>query len=144
MKKESSNNNLVYVLLFLLFVSLLIIFSLVKDKEITPFPNDGNNIIDDGGIIPVGDACGVTTCHGLDITCGDARNLACTEMYQVGDGCLQFASCEEVKGKCVQAYSEEFTQCKTCVQNCINRFDGDSQFDCESSCISNIQGVVDY
>jgi hypothetical protein len=145
MKKENSNNNLVYVLLLLLFISLLTIFSLVKDRGKQPIIDDGNTIVDDGGIIRGGkgntNTCGITNCHGMDITCGNNTNMACTMMYQIGDNCRQFATCETTKAGCAPVYSAEFTQCKTCVQDCINRFKDESLFQCESTCISNIQGI---
>jgi len=86
--------------------------------------------------LPVSDKCGIENCHGLDITCGPNVAEVCTEMYQAGDNCRQFASCQIVEGKCTLQKSADFDSCKSCVQNCqqANPDDPIKFFDCESKC----------
>lgn len=82
--------------------------------------------------------CTITNCHGLDITCGFAKiPVMCTMMYQVGDGCRQFASCGEVDGSCQPILNKRFTDCKSCVEACEAKA-GDSSwiFACESACVN--------
>ena len=80
--------------------------------------------------------CFVDNCHGLDVTCGPFPPDACTEMYVVGDRCLQYAKCETINGICQQVEDPQFTQCKSCVQECIETKEGDGidVFECESKC----------
>ena len=60
----------------------------------------------------------------------------CTEMYQLGDKCRQYAKCGVVSGTCQQIESPEFTACKSCAQKCENDFPNnpDKAFECESKC----------
>jgi hypothetical protein len=80
--------------------------------------------------------CGVENCHGLDIKCGPNIPEACTMEYQLGDGCRQYAKCEIIKGKCQLVENFKFKQCKSCVENCIEKFKEDSQkqSECEKNC----------
>jgi hypothetical protein len=79
--------------------------------------------------------CGVANCHGLDIECGTPVQM-CTEMYQLGDKCRQYAKCGVVSGTCQQIESPEFTACKSCALKCENDNpnDPDKAFVCESKC----------
>ena len=81
-------------------------------------------------------ACSVENCHGLDITCGPNPPEMCTEMYALGDKCLQYAKCGVLNGTCQQIENAQFTQCKTCAQNCEkeNVNDPMKAFECESKC----------
>lgn len=82
--------------------------------------------------------CGITNCHGLDITCGSVSEpQACTMMYQVGDGCRQFASCGELDGSCQPILSKRFTDCRSCVQACEakNRDNPIDVLACEETCV---------
>jgi hypothetical protein len=81
-------------------------------------------------------ACQLETCHGLDISCGSNPADVCTETYMVGDKCLQYAKCGVRNGTCSQVENKSFTQCKTCVQNCIdnNKDNSEKLFGCESTC----------
>ncbi|MEI7603805.1 MAG: hypothetical protein WCJ19_02190 [bacterium] len=81
-------------------------------------------------------SCGVENCHGLDIQCGSNTNNMCTSMYQVGDICRQYAQCGLDNGSCQQIQNSNFTQCKTCVQNCLalNPSDSVKQIECEGKC----------
>ena len=80
--------------------------------------------------------CALENCHGLDIKCGPNPPDACTEVYMVGDKCLKYAKCGVQNGKCQQIQNSQFTQCKSCVQTCIdiNKNDNIKLFECESKC----------
>ncbi len=41
----------------------------------------------------------------------------CTAIYEIGDNCLQYATCSN-GGTCKTGSSEEFTKCKTCIETC--------------------------
>jgi len=80
--------------------------------------------------------CVLETCHGLDITCGSNTAMACTMMYGIGDKCLQYAKCGVQNGNCQQIQNPQFTECKSCIQKCLETSNDDSVklFDCESRC----------
>lgn len=80
--------------------------------------------------------CGIENCHGLDIVCGSNRAEACTELYQLGDRCRQYADCSVVGGICKYIENPQFTACKNCVRGCEDRYGGDSirLFQCEGDC----------
>lgn len=80
--------------------------------------------------------CGIESCHGLDIVCGNNPPEVCTEMYQLGDKCRKFAKCQRVDGTCQQVENVEFDTCKSCVQKCENSFPNNPEkaFSCESEC----------
>lgn len=81
-------------------------------------------------------ACGIENCHGLEIECGPNPAQVCTEIYQLGDKCRQYAECSIVDGECRQVSNADFDACKSCVQNCQVEFAGDlaQMFECESRC----------
>lgn len=81
-------------------------------------------------------SCRVQNCHGLDIVCGFGGEAMCTMMYQLGDKCRQYASCEKVDGTCRQKANPKFDTCKACVQNCEKKYPDDPSqaFTCEASC----------
>jgi len=81
-------------------------------------------------------ACQLETCHGLDISCGSNPPDVCTEIYMVGDKCLQYAQCGVRNGTCGPVENASFDQCKSCVQVCMDKNKDDSQklFECESRC----------
>jgi len=82
-------------------------------------------------------ACALETCHGFNnISCGSNPPDVCTEMYEVGDKCLQYAKCGVQNGKCQQIQNPQFTECQSCVQKCIdtNKNDNNKLFECESKC----------
>jgi hypothetical protein len=85
---------------------------------------------------PIDTKCGLETCHGLDVVCGSNPAQMCTEMYQIGDRCLQYVKCGILNGKCEQIENHLFTQCKSCVEKCIenNKEDVIKSFECESNC----------
>ena len=80
--------------------------------------------------------CALENCHGLDIKCGPNPPDVCTEIYMIGDKCLKYAKCGVQNGKCEQIQNSQFTQCKSCVQKCIdaNKNDTIASFDCEGKC----------
>jgi hypothetical protein len=80
--------------------------------------------------------CALENCHGLDINCGSNPPDVCTEIYMVGDKCLKYAKCGIKDGKCQQILNSQFTQCKACVQACINANENDNikLFECEGKC----------
>lgn len=58
-------------------------------------------------------------------------------IYKFGDRCRQYARCEIMDGECVLVESEEFKECKACVQKCQETFQDDMMikgFECESRC----------
>jgi hypothetical protein len=82
-------------------------------------------------------ACALETCHGFNnISCGSNPPDVCTEIYEVGDKCLQYAKCGVKNGKCQQMQNPQFTECKSCVQKCLetNKNDNSLLFECESKC----------
>ncbi len=80
--------------------------------------------------------CEIENCHGLEIECGPDITEFCTEVYQLGDKCRNFASCEIINGECQLAENQQFEECKSCVEDCLQQFpdDGDKAFECESNC----------
>lgn len=81
-------------------------------------------------------ACSLENCHGLDIRCGSNPPDICTEIYEIGDNCLQYAKCGVQNEKCQQIENPQFTQCKSCVQKCIDANESDNMklFECENKC----------
>jgi hypothetical protein len=81
-------------------------------------------------------ACQLETCHGLDVSWGSNHPDVCTAMHQIGDKCLQYAKCGVRNGICGQVENKSFTQCKACVQNCIdkNKDNSEKLFECEGMC----------
>ena len=83
-----------------------------------------------------GKNCVMLTCHGLDISCGQTiEDIVCTEIYEGGDRCRQFATCEMVGGSCQPKLSPKFLECKQCVEEC-NIYQGNhiKYFECENKC----------
>jgi hypothetical protein len=81
-------------------------------------------------------SCGIENCHGMDIVCGPKPAEICTEIYQLGDKCRQYAKCSIKEGKCQKEENLQFTNCKSCVENCLERYKKDQvkMFECESQC----------
>ncbi len=84
----------------------------------------------------VSSVCKRENCHGLDIKCGPNAPDICTTLYSIGDKCLKYAECGLQNNKCQQIENSQFTQCKTCVQACVdsNKDDTVKMFACESKC----------
>jgi len=83
-----------------------------------------------------GPSCGLQTCHGLNLSCGYNSPMYCTAVYEIGDKCLKYAKCGYLNGICQPIENTQFSQCKACVQACIdaNKDDNIKMFNCESSC----------
>lgn len=81
-------------------------------------------------------ACGLETCHGLEISCGPNPPEACTAEYAIGDVCLPYARCGVRNGTCGPVENASFSRCRDCVRACIdaNRDPGERLFECESRC----------
>jgi hypothetical protein len=82
-------------------------------------------------------ACALETCHGFNnISCGANPPDVCTEIYEVGDKCLQYVKCGVQNGTCQQIQNPQFNACKSCAQKCEKDFAGepDKAMDCESKC----------
>jgi len=88
--------------------------------------NDINNEKNDEDDDEEEEECGMENCHGLDITCGSNVPDACTMEYQIGDGCRQYAKCEMKDDECVMKESNQFENCKSCVEDCLDKFENDS------------------
>jgi len=84
-----------------------------------------------------GVVCERENCHGLEIQCGANPPDFCTEMYGVGDRCLQYVECGIQDGKCQQIPNTKFTECKSCAQKCeeLNRENPMEAFQCEATCL---------
>lgn len=80
--------------------------------------------------------CGPENCHGLNIKCGFNIPDVCTEVYEIGDFCRQYAKCQVVDGKCELIKDNKFDYCKNCVEKCLEDFKNDSEglFECEANC----------
>ncbi len=85
---------------------------------------------------PVTKKCGVENCHGLNITCGPNVPDTCTMIYEPGDNCRQFASCQIIDGQCKLKKSPKFDSCKICVEKCEIDYSNNQIkfFECESKC----------
>jgi len=96
-------------------------------RETTPFSP--------GDRVPA--TCGFTTCHGLDLACGNHAPEACTMLYQLGDKCRQYADCVSGSGgTCSLVTGPRFASCKACVEKCGRSDGSDPQqaFACEEKC----------
>ena len=88
---------------------------------------------------PIGEnGCGISNCHGAEITCGDPVEM-CTEEYQLGDFCRGFGSCEVKDGNCLVAASPEYTGCVSCAEECNKISDPREAFACETKCRSKFK-----
>lgn len=78
--------------------------------------------------------CGIENCHGLNISCGDNVPEVCSEIYMLGDFCRQYAKCDLIGGECQFVKSKQFEECKACVEDCVEKFQGEEAFQCEEEC----------
>ncbi|ODS35899.1 MAG: hypothetical protein A7316_03080 [Candidatus Altiarchaeales archaeon WOR_SM1_86-2] len=88
--------------------------------------------------------CVIENCHGLNISCGPNVPEVCTEIYMLGDGCREYASCRIIDGKCQLTKEPEFDECKSCVEKCLEDFKDDATevFQCESECREKLKEEV--
>ena len=82
------------------------------------------------------DVCGIENCHGLEIICGPNPAEICTLIYEIGDNCRKYAECQIQDGLCQQIENPQFTKCKTCVEDCLERYKDEQTelFECERQC----------
>ena len=80
--------------------------------------------------------CGIENCHGLEVTCGWNPVQTCTAMYELGDRCRKFVSCQAQYGECNLISTLAFDRCKTCVEECDTHYHDDAikLFRCEGTC----------
>ena len=86
--------------------------------------------------VPTVSSCGLTNCHGLDVTCGMNAPQVCTAEYQVGDRCRKYLHCDTTGGKCALVTDAGFLSCKACVQQCeiSAGVDNLAALSCEEQC----------
>jgi hypothetical protein len=82
------------------------------------------------------DTCGITNCHGLEVTCGETppEGLMCTMEYRLGDFCRQYVTCGVVDNSCQPIKEARYEMCVSCVQACLDEEDPLSSFECEDRC----------
>jgi hypothetical protein len=78
-------------------------------------------------------ACGITSCHGLNLACGPNPPEVCTAIYQIGDKCRQYAYCSTTGGTCSLVTTPQFNACKTCIEKCGGA-DPAEILSCEEKC----------
>ena len=80
--------------------------------------------------------CGIEDCHGTDITCGPNPVDFCTAVFEPGDQCRQFASCQVIEGTCQPVYENRFAKCKNCVEMCASQYLNSPMLmaDCQQKC----------
>jgi hypothetical protein len=81
-------------------------------------------------------SCGLSKCHGIDVTCATNPPEACTMEYQLGDRCRKYLRCESSGGTCTLVKDAGFNTCKACVEKCQLRA-GDNTLtamSCEETC----------
>ena len=81
--------------------------------------------------------CVTTNCHGKEVTCGFGEPLACTAVYQIGDLCRQYVSCEVREGVCTQNASPKYSECVDCINKCEAK-DEIEAFQCDEACRANL------
>ena len=155
---KNKDKKIIKILIILLIISLSIIFLfLLKQLNVNysflPFNNllkHGCSQIGDGyGCIIYTNPqtapsknnqtpnyqCGIVNCHGMDIKCGTNKGTLCTAVYQIGDGCRQFAKCEITDKGCQFVTNPKFEKCKSCVLDCIKNTNQTQVFECEQNCL---------
>jgi hypothetical protein len=80
--------------------------------------------------------CGVTNCHGTNVTCGQDVAKVCTMEYRLGDKCRSLAVCRVLNGTCTVVEDPGYRDCVSCAENCNLTSGGDplKAFECESWC----------
>ncbi|HCC04902.1 TPA: hypothetical protein DEP58_01185 [Patescibacteria group bacterium] len=83
-----------------------------------------------------GTSCGVTNCHGMEVTCGDVSEggVMCTMEYRIGDFCRQYVDCSVVNGTCQKVEDPRYETCVSCVETCLGIEDPTDAFSCEERC----------
>jgi hypothetical protein len=133
------------------FVSILVLGAVVfltpRDRADAPIESRPQGEVPMDNVGGSNEKCGIENCHGLDIICGENVADFCTMEYQLGDSCRKFARCEMRNGKCQMTPSDNFDECKTCVEKCKDDFsESDPEiWNCESDChleINNLDEAV--
>lgn len=106
---QKTSKILIIATIFMVFAIILFLSGCQKQSV-------GNIGLDDSSQIEK--KCGLENCHGLELSCGPNAPEVCTEVYQLGDFCRQYASCQVVDGECQLDISAEFDLCKACVEDC--------------------------
>jgi len=85
---------------------------------------------------PNGTSCGVTNCHGMEVTCGDVSEggVMCTMEYRLGDFCRQYVDCSVVNGTCQKVKDPRYETCVSCIETCLGIEDPTDAFSCEERC----------
>jgi len=81
--------------------------------------------------------CGLEFCHGMNFSCGENIPDFCTEEYQFGDFCRQYAICEFISDECQLVPSTKLDTCKECIRDCEG-MTGEPAFECEFACRDKI------
>lgn len=123
---------IIITIVLICLIGLLAIMLFVRGDEDTWLYSDGK-WVKHGVPSSSPPRCGIENCHGLDIVCGPNPPDFCTELYQLGDFCRQFAYCEIVGSNCQLAPDLRFDQCKSCVEKC-EQLSGQEAFECENEC----------
>lgn len=100
----------------------------------TPTPEPETTIIPTATTAAI--ACGLSTCHGLDLACVPNPPGICTTEYKLGDRCRKYVHCENSGGSCTLVKDTGFSTCKTCVEACELRGGDDTLWaqSCEEKC----------
>ena len=82
--------------------------------------------------------CSLMNCHGADFECGPNPPEMCTAMYELGDACRQYASCEVVDGNCRLAANPLLDKCISCTNYCNLQHwtNPDKAFACQENCLN--------
>lgn len=109
------------VIFLIIFLAILIIaFIFIPRKKIETSSEQKIEIVEDEN--KKEEKCGVVSCHGMEISCGENLPKVCEGEYQIGDACKRFASCVNQDGQCKLLESKNFEKCKTCVESCKAKF----------------------
>ncbi len=122
------------LLLFVISILFVFVGGIIFFVTSFPLPDDTPDFLGKP------DSCQALSCHGTDIQCGVQEDpIQCTEIYQVGDGCRQYAHCQTVGGSCMLIKEDFFDTCVSCVEKCEETFAGSDDpsevFLCENSCM---------
>lgn len=84
--------------------------------------------------------CGLESCHGLDLKCGNNPPKICSQMYAIGDFCREYAKCEISNGNCVLIKNTKLNSCIACMKACPTK-DTIKHADCEIECRDKIENL---
>lgn len=84
--------------------------------------------------------CGLESCHGLDLKCGNNPPDICSQMYAIGDFCREYAKCEISNGNCVLTKNTRLNSCVICMKACPTK-EAIKHSDCEMECREKIENL---